>query len=145
MNRRNFSVNAGSSPESTASARSRAIWAASRSRSAGGSPTLALWSPTAWVILNRSASRCTRAASMLSMLARYRSSCSSLMGNRNRLRRATLPEHGRGSGVRYGPPTMDDTALPVLFFDGGLPDLYRDLIEGRAIAVGPDDADIALA
>ena len=35
---------------------------------------------------------------------------------------------------------MDDTALPVLFFDGGIPDLYRDLVEGRAIAVGPDDA-----
>ena len=40
---------------------------------------------------------------------------------------------------------MDDTALPVLFFDGGLPDVYRDLIEGRAVAVGPDDADIARA
>lgn len=50
--------------------------------------------------------------------------------------------------MSYGPATMADTsvpALPVLFFDGGLPDLYRDLIEGRAIAVGPDDADIALA
>jgi D-3-phosphoglycerate dehydrogenase len=47
--------------------------------------------------------------------------------------------------VRYGPPTMDETALPVLFFDGGLPDLYRDLIDGRAVAVGPDDAEIALA
>ncbi|MGH9132830.1 MAG: NAD(P)-dependent oxidoreductase, partial [Ilumatobacteraceae bacterium] len=46
---------------------------------------------------------------------------------------------------RYGPPTMDDSALPVLFFDGGLPDLYRDLVEGRAIAVGPDDADLARA
>ena len=40
---------------------------------------------------------------------------------------------------------MDDTALPVLFFDGGIPDHFRDLIEGRAIAVGPDDADLALA
>ena len=47
--------------------------------------------------------------------------------------------------MRYGPPTMDESDLPVLFFDGGLPDLYRDLVEGRAIAVGPDDADIALA
>ena len=47
--------------------------------------------------------------------------------------------------MRYGPPTMDDTALPVLFFDGGIPDHFRDLIEGRAIAVGPDDADLALA
>ena len=47
--------------------------------------------------------------------------------------------------MRYGPPTMDETALPVLFFDGGLPELYGDLIEGRAIAVGPDDADISRA
>ena len=107
-----------------------------RDRPAGDRPAPCS-SPTAWVILNRSASRCTSAASMLSMLARYRSSCSSLMGNRNGLRRATLPEHRCRSGVRYGPPTMDDTALPVLFFDGGLPDLYRDLIEGRAVAVGP--------
>jgi D-3-phosphoglycerate dehydrogenase / 2-oxoglutarate reductase len=37
---------------------------------------------------------------------------------------------------------MNETPLPVLFFDGGLPDPYRDLIEGRAVAVGPDDADI---
>ena len=67
---------------------------------------------------------------MLSMLARYRSSCSSLMGNRNGLRRATLPEHRRAPGVRYGPPTMDQPALPVLFFDGGLPDVYHDLDRG---------------
>ncbi len=36
-------------------------------------------------------------------------------------------------------------ALPVLFFDGGLPELYRDLVEGRAVAVGPDAGDIARA
>ena len=68
MKRRNFSVNAGSRPDSSARARSLAICCCSRSWSAGGSPTSALYRPTAWVILNRSASRCTRAASMLSML-----------------------------------------------------------------------------
>ena len=35
--------------------------------------------------------------------------------------------------------------LPVLFFDGPLPDVYRDLVDGRAIAVGPDEADLARA
>ena len=59
---------------SSASARSRAICWASRTGSAGGSPCAALSSPTCWVILNRSASRWTRAASMLSMLARSRAS-----------------------------------------------------------------------
>jgi phosphoglycerate dehydrogenase-like enzyme len=33
--------------------------------------------------------------------------------------------------------------LPVLFFDGPLPDVYRPLVEGRATAVGPDMADLA--
>ncbi len=35
--------------------------------------------------------------------------------------------------------------LPILFFDHPLPDAYRDLVEGRAIAVGPDDADLGTA
>jgi D-3-phosphoglycerate dehydrogenase len=35
--------------------------------------------------------------------------------------------------------------LPILFFDHPLPDAYRDLVDGRAIAVGPDDADLGKA
>ena len=35
--------------------------------------------------------------------------------------------------------------LPILFFDHPLPDAYRDLVEGRAIEVGPDDADLGTA
>ncbi|HEY7626237.1 MAG TPA: NAD(P)-dependent oxidoreductase, partial [Ilumatobacteraceae bacterium] len=35
--------------------------------------------------------------------------------------------------------------LPILFFDHPLPDVYRDLVDGRALAVGPDDADLATA
>ena len=35
--------------------------------------------------------------------------------------------------------------LPILFFDHPLPDAYRDLVEGRAIAVGPDDNDLGTA
>ncbi|MGZ4806427.1 MAG: NAD(P)-dependent oxidoreductase [Ilumatobacteraceae bacterium] len=35
--------------------------------------------------------------------------------------------------------------LPILFFDHPLPDAYRDLVDGRAIAVGPDDADLGTA
>ena len=35
--------------------------------------------------------------------------------------------------------------LPILFFDHPLPDAYRDLVDGRAIAVGPDDADLGSA
>ena len=38
-----------------------------------------------------------------------------------------------------------DQQLPILYFDHPLPDAYRDLVEGRAIAVGPDDADLASA
>jgi D-3-phosphoglycerate dehydrogenase / 2-oxoglutarate reductase len=38
-----------------------------------------------------------------------------------------------------------DQQLPILYFDHPLPDAYRDLVEGRAIAVGPDDADLATA
>jgi D-3-phosphoglycerate dehydrogenase len=38
-----------------------------------------------------------------------------------------------------------DQQLPILFFDHPLPDAYRDLIEGRAIAVGPDDAELGTA
>jgi phosphoglycerate dehydrogenase-like enzyme len=47
--------------------------------------------------------------------------------------------------ARYRPPAMVDNGLPVLFFDGGLPEAYRDLVEGRAIAVGPDEADLERA
>ncbi len=32
--------------------------------------------------------------------------------------------------------------LPVLFFDRALPDEFRDLVEGKAIAVGPDGAEL---
>lgn len=35
--------------------------------------------------------------------------------------------------------------FPVLFFDRPLPDAYRDLIEGRAEPVGPDQADLMQA
>ena len=52
-------------------------WSASRSRSAGGIPTAALYSPTRRVTLKRSASRWTSAASMLSILDRYSANCSS--------------------------------------------------------------------
>ncbi|MEP7202593.1 MAG: NAD(P)-dependent oxidoreductase [Ilumatobacteraceae bacterium] len=38
-----------------------------------------------------------------------------------------------------------DQQLPILFFDHPLPDAYRDLVEGRAIVVGPDDAELATA
>ncbi|MEO8264505.1 MAG: NAD(P)-dependent oxidoreductase [Ilumatobacteraceae bacterium] len=38
-----------------------------------------------------------------------------------------------------------DQQLPILYFDHPLPDAYRDLIEGRAIAVGPDDAELGTA
>ena len=38
-----------------------------------------------------------------------------------------------------------DQQLPILFFDHPLPDAYRDLVEGRAIAVGPDDAELGTA
>jgi len=38
-----------------------------------------------------------------------------------------------------------DQRLPILFFDHPFPDLYRDLIDGRAIAVGPDDGDLGTA
>ena len=35
--------------------------------------------------------------------------------------------------------------LPILFFDHPLPDAYRNLVDGRAIAVGPDNADLGAA
>ena len=38
-----------------------------------------------------------------------------------------------------------DQQLPILYFDHPLPEAYRDLVEGRAIAVGPDDAELATA
>ena len=34
---------------------------------------------------------------------------------------------------------------PVLFFDRELPEEYDDLVEGRAVAVGPDESDLAIA
>ena len=37
------------------------------------------------------------------------------------------------------------TALPVLFFDRDLPEEFRDLVEGRALPVGPDQNDLARA
>ena len=33
--------------------------------------------------------------------------------------------------------------MPVLFFDRDLPDEFRDLLDGRARAVGPDDSELA--
>ena len=36
-----------------------------------------------------------------------------------------------------------DQQLPILYFDHPFPDAYRDLVEGRAIIVGPDDVDLA--
>ena len=38
-----------------------------------------------------------------------------------------------------------DEQLPILYFDHPFPEAYRDLIEGRAVAVGPDYADLATA
>ena len=35
--------------------------------------------------------------------------------------------------------------LPVLYFDRPYPDEHRDLVDGRALVVGPDEADLALA
>ena len=35
--------------------------------------------------------------------------------------------------------------LPILFFDHPFPDAYRDLVDGRALVVGPDDTDLATA
>jgi phosphoglycerate dehydrogenase-like enzyme len=34
---------------------------------------------------------------------------------------------------------------PVLFFDGELPADYDDLVDGRAVVVGPDESDLAIA
>ena len=50
----------------------------------------------------------------------------------------------------YGATSPDmvrlmDQQLPIFYFDHPLPDAYRDLIEGRAIAVGPDDAALGTA
>src|SRR5262245_7344272 len=43
-------------------------------------------------------------------------------------------------------PTMpDDDARPVLFFDRVLPDGVLELVDGRAVVVGPDDRDLARA
>ncbi|MEP7047363.1 MAG: NAD(P)-dependent oxidoreductase [Ilumatobacteraceae bacterium] len=38
-----------------------------------------------------------------------------------------------------------DQQLPILYCDHPLPDAYRDLVDGRAILVGPDDAGLATA
>jgi D-3-phosphoglycerate dehydrogenase len=38
-----------------------------------------------------------------------------------------------------------DQHLPIVYFDHPFPDAYRDLVDGRAIAVGPDDADLGAA
>lgn len=38
-----------------------------------------------------------------------------------------------------------DQQLPILYFDHAFPDAYRDLVEDRAIIVGPDDVDLATA
>jgi D-3-phosphoglycerate dehydrogenase / 2-oxoglutarate reductase len=47
----------------------------------------------------------------------------------------------RGDPSRYGAVVT----LPRLFVDHPLPDAYRDLVDGRAVALGPDDADLATA
>jgi D-3-phosphoglycerate dehydrogenase / 2-oxoglutarate reductase len=44
-----------------------------------------------------------------------------------------------------GSPVMPGTALPTLFFDRALPLEYHDLLIGRAVASGPDEADLAVA
>ncbi len=35
--------------------------------------------------------------------------------------------------------------LPILFFDHPFPETYRDLVDGRGVAVGPEDADLGSA
>src|SRR5262245_3027212 len=72
---RNFSANSGSKSASFANRLKRSICTASRLGSAGGKPCVALYWPTRWVHLKRSARRWMSAASMLSMNAR--SLCSS--------------------------------------------------------------------
>jgi D-3-phosphoglycerate dehydrogenase len=56
-------------------------------------------------------------------------------------------EHGRtiSADAQADMVRLMDQPLPILYFDHPLPDAYRDLVEGRAIAVGPDDADLAAA
>jgi D-3-phosphoglycerate dehydrogenase len=34
---------------------------------------------------------------------------------------------------------MAEPSLPVLYFDHPVPEIYRDLLDGRAVVVGPDD------
>ncbi len=48
-----------------------------------------------------------------------------------------------GKSADYAAAMISST--PVLFFDRNLPDEFRDLVEGRAVAVGPDADDLALA
>jgi D-3-phosphoglycerate dehydrogenase / 2-oxoglutarate reductase len=45
--------------------------------------------------------------------------------------------------TRYIATMPDDAAAPVLFFDRVVPDGVAELVEGRAVVVGPDDADLA--
>ena len=40
---------------------------------------------------------------------------------------------------------MTGIPQPVLFFDRPVPDGFDDLVAGRAIVVGPDDTDLAVA
>jgi D-3-phosphoglycerate dehydrogenase / 2-oxoglutarate reductase len=56
-------------------------------------------------------------------------------------------EHGRtiSAGATADTVQLMDHDLPILFFDHPLPDAYRDLVLGRAVAVGPDDADLGSA
>jgi D-3-phosphoglycerate dehydrogenase len=56
-------------------------------------------------------------------------------------------EHRRTISGASTPCTVHrmDHDLPILFFDHPLPDAYRDLVDGRAHAVGPDDADLGAA
>jgi D-3-phosphoglycerate dehydrogenase len=56
-------------------------------------------------------------------------------------------EHRRTISADHSPVTVQpmDHDLPILFFDHPLPDAYRDLVEGRAVAVGPDDGDLGSA
>jgi D-3-phosphoglycerate dehydrogenase / 2-oxoglutarate reductase len=40
---------------------------------------------------------------------------------------------------------MSDTALPVVYFDPMIAEMYRDLTNGRCVVVGPDDDALATA
>jgi D-3-phosphoglycerate dehydrogenase len=55
--------------------------------------------------------------------------------------------HGARATVvaRYIAAMPGDAAAPVFFFDRVLPDGVADLVGGRAVIVGPDDAELAAA